>query len=105
MLLARTGRCRRGNAGVRAGAGHRAVTGGLAARSLRLAQCVLVPVPVRGNALDCFPHHRGIAASMQGFFQMLVNACVAGIAVPVLHTPRHLFVIGQALFLSLAGAF
>ena len=53
-------------------------------------------------ALDCFPHHRGTAASMQGFAQMLINAAVAGIAVPALHTqPRH-FVIGQALFLSLA---
>ncbi|MGD2056144.1 MAG: multidrug effflux MFS transporter [Gammaproteobacteria bacterium] len=55
-------------------------------------------------ALDCFPHHRGTAASMQGFFQMLINAAVAGIAVPALHTQRHWFVIGQALFLSIALA-
>ena len=53
-------------------------------------------------ALDCFPHHRGTAASMQGFFQMLINAGVAGIAVPALHTQRQHFVIGQALFLSIA---
>jgi DHA1 family bicyclomycin/chloramphenicol resistance-like MFS transporter len=53
-------------------------------------------------ALDCFPHHRGTAASMQGFFQMLVNAGVAGIAVPALHAQRHYFVIGQAIFLSIA---
>ena len=53
-------------------------------------------------ALDCFPHHRGTAASMQGFFQMAINAAVAGVAVPALHTQRHHFVIGQALFLSLA---
>jgi len=53
-------------------------------------------------ALDCFPHHRGTAASMQGFLQMLINAAVAGFAVPALHTQRHWFVIGQALFLSLA---
>jgi DHA1 family bicyclomycin/chloramphenicol resistance-like MFS transporter len=53
-------------------------------------------------ALDCFPHHRGTAASMQGFFQMLINAAVAGFAVPALHTQRHWFVIGQALFLSIA---
>jgi len=55
-------------------------------------------------ALDCFPHHRGTAASMQGFFQMVINAAVAGIAVPALHSQRHHFVIGQALFLSLALA-
>ncbi|MGD8874351.1 MAG: multidrug effflux MFS transporter [Gammaproteobacteria bacterium] len=53
-------------------------------------------------ALDCFPHHRGTAASMQGFLQMVINAAVAGIAVPILHTQREYFVIGQALFLSLA---
>ncbi|MGD8619793.1 MAG: multidrug effflux MFS transporter, partial [Gammaproteobacteria bacterium] len=53
-------------------------------------------------ALDCFPHHRGTAASMQGFFQMLINAAVAGFAVPALHTQRYYFVIGQALFLSIA---
>ncbi|MGB5473262.1 MAG: multidrug effflux MFS transporter [Gammaproteobacteria bacterium] len=53
-------------------------------------------------ALDCFPHHRGTAASMQGFFQMAINAAVAGIAVPALHTQRHHFVIGQALLLSIA---
>jgi len=53
-------------------------------------------------ALDCFPHHRGTAASMQGFFQMLINAAVAGLALPALHAQRHWFVIGQALFLSIA---
>jgi DHA1 family bicyclomycin/chloramphenicol resistance-like MFS transporter len=53
-------------------------------------------------ALDCFPHHRGTAASMQGFLQMLINAAVAGFAVPALHTQRHWFVIGQALFLAIA---
>lgn len=53
-------------------------------------------------ALDCFPHHRGTAASMQGFIQMLINACVAGIAVPLLHTRREFFVSGQAAFLSLS---
>lgn len=53
-------------------------------------------------ALDCFPHHRGTAASMQGFFQMVINAAVAGLAVPALHTQRQYFVLGQALFLGLA---
>jgi DHA1 family bicyclomycin/chloramphenicol resistance-like MFS transporter len=53
-------------------------------------------------ALDCFPHHRGTAASMQAFIQMLINASVAGFAVPALHARQHDFVIGQALFLSIA---
>ena len=53
-------------------------------------------------ALDCFPHHRGTAASMQGFIQMLINAGVAGIAVPALHTQRYYFVIGQAACVSIA---
>jgi DHA1 family bicyclomycin/chloramphenicol resistance-like MFS transporter len=52
--------------------------------------------------LDCFPHHRGTAASMQGFLQMLINAAVAGIAVPALQTRRQDFVLGQAVFLSIA---
>ncbi|MEZ5540570.1 MAG: multidrug effflux MFS transporter [Pseudomonadota bacterium] len=55
-------------------------------------------------ALDCFPHHRGTAASVQGFFQMLINAAVAGVAVPALHTQRAHFVIGQGVLLSLALA-
>jgi len=54
--------------------------------------------------LDSFTRHRGTATSMQGFIQMLINAGVAGIAVPLLHTQRADFVIGQAVFLSLAGA-
>ncbi len=53
-------------------------------------------------ALDCFPHNRGAAASMQGFFQMGLNAAVASIAVPLLHTKLQHFVLGQVFFLSLA---
>ena len=51
------------------------------------------------RALDCFPHNRGAAASMQGFFQMLINAGVASIAVPLLHTRIQHFVLGQLVFL------
>ena len=54
------------------------------------------------RALDCFPHNRGAAASMQGFFQMFVNALVASIAVPLLHTKIEHFVLGQFVFLSMA---
>lgn len=53
-------------------------------------------------ALDCFPHNRGAAASMQGFFQMGINAAVASIAVPLLHTKLQHFVLGQLFFLLLA---
>lgn len=53
-------------------------------------------------ALDCFPHNRGAAASMQGFLQMFINAAVASIAVPLLHTRIQHFVLGQLVFLLLA---
>ncbi len=53
-------------------------------------------------ALDCFPRHRGTAASMQGFLQMLINAGVASVAVPLLHTQWLHFVLGQLAFLLLA---
>ena len=39
---------------------------------------------------------------MQGFFQMLVNAGVASIAVPLLHTRLQHFVLGQLAFLLIA---
>jgi len=55
-------------------------------------------------ALDYFPHHRGTAASMQGFLQMLINACVASIAIPLLHTQWRHFVLGQLMFLLLGLA-
>jgi len=53
-------------------------------------------------ALDCFPDNRGAAASMQGFFQMSVNAAVASIAVPLLHTSSQHFVLGQLAFMFMA---
>jgi len=53
-------------------------------------------------ALDCFPRHRGSAASMQGFLQMLMNAGVASVAVPLLHTQWLYFVLGQFLFVLFA---
>ena len=53
-------------------------------------------------ALDCLPTHRGTAASMQGFLQMMSNAAVASFAVPLLHAHWLNIVLGQALFLFLA---
>lgn len=52
--------------------------------------------------LDYFPRNRGAAASMQGFFQMLVNAGVASIAIPLLQISSKHFVFGQAIFLLMA---
>jgi len=53
-------------------------------------------------AMDCFPSHRGTAASMQGFLQMALNAVVASIAVPMLQAERLYFVLGQGFFLVAA---
>jgi DHA1 family bicyclomycin/chloramphenicol resistance-like MFS transporter len=53
-------------------------------------------------ALDCLPTHRGTAASMQGFLQMMTNAGVASLAVPLLNGGWLNFVYGQAIFLFLA---
>ena len=58
--------------------------------------------PLTILALDCFPHHRGAATSMLGFVQMLMNAAVASVAVPLLHTHWLHFALGQSLFLALA---
>ena len=55
-------------------------------------------------ALDCLPTHRGTAASMQGFLQMMTNAGVASLAVPLLNTRWLNFVLGQLVFLLLAAA-
>lgn len=52
--------------------------------------------------LDYFPKNRGSAASMQSFFQMLVSAAVAGVAVPLLQMSIEHFVFGQAGFMILA---
>ncbi|MDQ6964336.1 MAG: multidrug effflux MFS transporter [Mariprofundales bacterium] len=53
-------------------------------------------------ALDRCPTHRGSATSMQGFIQMVLNAAVASIAVPLLQTERLHFVLGQVAFLVAA---
>ena len=55
-------------------------------------------------SLDCFPDNRGSAASMQGFIQMMTNALVASIAVPLLHNQVSHFVWGQLVFLLIATA-
>jgi DHA1 family bicyclomycin/chloramphenicol resistance-like MFS transporter len=53
-------------------------------------------------ALDCFPHNRGAASSVQGFIQMMGNALIASIAVPLLgHRPDWL-ALGQASLVIIA---
>jgi MFS transporter, DHA1 family, multidrug resistance protein len=55
-------------------------------------------------ALDYFPQRRGGATSMQGFVQIAVSATVTSIAIPLLHSSRFSFAIGQLFFLSIAAA-
>ena len=62
-----------------------------------LGLALIIPA-ITVMVLDFFPKNRGSAASMQGFFQMLVSASVAGIAVPILQVNRESFVFGQAGF-------
>jgi len=66
-----------------------------------LGLALLMPA-ITVMALDCLPHHRGTAASMQGFLQMLTNAGVASLAVPLLQARWLHFVLGQLVFLLLA---
>lgn len=53
-------------------------------------------------ALDCFPQNRGLAASVQGFLQMGVNALVAGIVVPLLYHSLWHLALGMAAFFVIA---
>lgn len=53
-------------------------------------------------SLDCFPNNRGTASALQGFVQMMVNAFISSIAVPLLiHEPIYL-ALGQLLILFCA---
>jgi len=66
-----------------------------------IGQALMMPA-ITVLALDCLPNNRGTAASMQGFLQMIANAGVASLVIPLLQT-RHLdFVLSQAVFLSMA---
>ena len=53
-------------------------------------------------SLDCFPNNRGTASALQGFVQMMTNALLASLAVPLLSDrPSHL-ALGQLLLLAAA---
>lgn len=53
-------------------------------------------------ALDCLPTHRGTAASMQGFVQMMAGAGIASFVVPLLDSRLFNFVLGQSMLILLA---
>jgi len=53
-------------------------------------------------SLDCFPHHRGLAASLQGFTQTLGGAISAGIIVPLISSSNALFADAQLILLLTA---
>jgi len=53
-------------------------------------------------SLDCFPHHRGLAASMQGFMQTLGGAITAGLIVPLISDSNLLFAMAQTVMLAIA---
>lgn len=53
-------------------------------------------------ALDCFPHHRGMAAAMQSFLQVGLNALVAALLVPLLM--QHLWTLAAGMLsLTMTG--
>ena len=53
-------------------------------------------------SLDCFPNNRGSASAMQGFVQMVGNALIASVIVPLLSSdPAHL-ALGQTLLIAIA---
>ncbi len=53
-------------------------------------------------ALDCFPNNRGTAAAVQSFVQMMANAIVASIVLPLVTQSYLAFAVAQLCFISLA---
>ena len=53
-------------------------------------------------ALDCFPNNRGTASALQGFVQMMGNALIASLAVPLLSYQPSYFALGQLALLACA---
>jgi len=53
-------------------------------------------------SMDCFPNNRGTASAVMGFVQMLGNALIASLAVPLLsQQPSHL-ALGQTALIAIA---
>lgn len=53
-------------------------------------------------ALDCFPNNRGTASALQGFVQMMGNALIASLAVPLLSFQPGYLALGQLALLACA---
>lgn len=53
-------------------------------------------------SLDCFPHNRGSASAIQGFTQMLGNAAISSIVVPLLSVQPGWLALGQTLLIMIA---
>jgi len=53
-------------------------------------------------SLDCFPNNRGSASAMQGFVQMLGNALISSIAVPLLSAEPVYMALGQTTLVAVA---
>jgi DHA1 family bicyclomycin/chloramphenicol resistance-like MFS transporter len=53
-------------------------------------------------ALDCFPENKGSASAAQSFAQMMTNALVASIIVPLVDASLMSFVLAQLAFISIA---
>jgi DHA1 family bicyclomycin/chloramphenicol resistance-like MFS transporter len=53
-------------------------------------------------SLDCFPQNRGSASALQGFVQMVGNALIASVAVPLLSQQPSYLAIGQLLLVMIA---
>jgi DHA1 family bicyclomycin/chloramphenicol resistance-like MFS transporter len=53
-------------------------------------------------SLDCFPNNRGTASAMQGFIQMLGNALISSIAVPLLSIQPVYMALGQTVLIVIA---
>ena len=53
-------------------------------------------------SLDCFPNNRGSASAMQGFIQMMGNALITSIAVPLLSLQPAYMALGQTTLIAIA---
>ncbi len=53
-------------------------------------------------SLDCFPQNRGSASAMQGFVQMLGNAIISSIVVPILSVAPAWLALGQTGLIAFA---
>ena len=53
-------------------------------------------------SLDCFPHNRGAASAVQGFMQMMGNALIASVIVPLLSHQPDWLALGQLSLVVIA---